>query len=139
MLYLLAMHLIIRNCHEVTSQLQHFLTIAIHVIAQSTVLYFYVIVWLSTLLLFVTYAVPHNAGVYAIVGGVVGGLVALVLIVVPIIVIVLVMHFVCRRTAMPGRCMFVCAVNVEVDSHVYPNSNCCAATKTEASTTPIAR
>ena len=69
------------------------------------------IVWLSTLLLFVTYAVPHNADVNAIVGGVVGGLVALVLIVVPIIAIVLVLHFVCRRTAMPGRCMFVCAVN----------------------------
>ena len=72
------------------------------------------------ILLFVTYAVPHNADVDAIVGGVVGGLVALVLIVVPIIVIVLVMHFVCRRTAMPGRCMFVCAVNVEVELSCVP-------------------
>ena len=81
----------------------------------------------------------HNAGVNAFVGGVFGGLVALVLVVVLIVAIVLVLHFVCRRKAVPGRCMFVCAVNVEVDSHVYPNSNCCAAAKTEASTTPIAR
>ena len=62
----------------------------------------------------------HNAGVNAIVGGVVGGLVALVLVVVLIVAIVLVLHFVCRRTAMPGRCMFVCAVNVEVELSCVP-------------------